>query len=118
LETRGHGQLFQNVTLALKCRLLYLHKMAITWDEAKRTKTLAERGLDFADAGEVLRGDRFTRRDDRRSYGEVRYITAGYLGSRFVVIVWTQRGDNQRIISMRYGHEWEEKHYETQMDRS
>lgn len=84
----------------------------------KRAKALSERGLDFADAAEVFAGVQFTRRDDRRSYGEVRYITAGYLGSRFVVIVWTQRGDNQRIISMRYGHEQEEKRYQAQMGRS
>jgi uncharacterized DUF497 family protein len=32
--------------------------------------------------------------------------------------VWTQRGDNQRIISMRYGHEQEEKRYQAQMGRS
>jgi uncharacterized DUF497 family protein len=92
--------------------------MAITWDEAKRAKTLAERGLDFADAAKVFQGDQFTRRDDRHTYGEVRYITAGYLETRFVVIVWTPRGNSRRIISMRYGHEQEEKHYATQMDRS
>ena len=92
--------------------------MAITWDETKRAKTLAERGLDFADAAEVFQGDQYTRRDDRHSYGEVRYITAGYLGSRFVVIVWTSRGSNRRIISMRYGHEQEENRYEAQMGRS
>ncbi len=43
--------------------------MAITWDEAKRAKTLAERGLDFADATKVLAGDRYTRTDDRRDCG-------------------------------------------------
>lgn len=92
--------------------------MAITWDESKRAKTLVERGLDFADAAEVFQGAQFTRRDDRHSYGEVRYITAGYLGSRFVVIVWTPRGNNRRIISMRFGHEQEKSRYETQMGRS
>ena len=92
--------------------------MTITWDETKRAKTLTERGLDFADAAEVFRGDQFTRRDERYSYGEVRYITAGYIGARLVVIVWTPRGNNRRIISMRFGHEREEKHYATQMGRS
>ena len=50
--------------------------MAITWDEAKRRKTLHERGLDFADAEIVFAGDFYTRRDDRQDYGEPRYITA------------------------------------------
>jgi uncharacterized DUF497 family protein len=31
-------------------------------------------------------------------------------------LVWTPRGDDQRIISMRYGHADEEAHYEEQMD--
>jgi uncharacterized DUF497 family protein len=92
--------------------------MAITWNKAKRAKTLVERGLDFADAAEVFQGDQFTRRDDRHSYGEVRYITAGYLGSRFVVIVRTPRDSNRRIISMGYGHEQEEKRFEAQIGRS
>jgi uncharacterized protein len=40
--------------------------MVITWDEAKRAKTLAERGVDFADAEKVFAGIHFDRIDDRR----------------------------------------------------
>jgi uncharacterized DUF497 family protein len=38
----------------------------MAWDETKRRRTLAERGLDFADAGKVFAGNHFTRLDDRR----------------------------------------------------
>jgi uncharacterized protein len=55
--------------------------MALTWNETKRRRTLVERGLDFADAEKVFAGNRFTRLDDRRDYGEPRYVTAGYLES-------------------------------------
>jgi uncharacterized DUF497 family protein len=34
-----------------------------------------ERGLDFADAGQVFAGEVRTAVDDRRDYGEDRYIT-------------------------------------------
>ena len=34
----------------------YNNPMAITFDPAKRERTLSERGLDFADAGEVFAG--------------------------------------------------------------
>lgn len=88
----------------------------ITWDEIKRAKTLAERGLDFADAHLVFAGRRITVPDDRKEYGEARFITAGWLRGRFVIVVWTARGDGQRIISMRYGHADEEEYYEEQMD--
>jgi uncharacterized DUF497 family protein len=90
--------------------------MTITWDEAKRQKTLKERGLDFADAKMVFAGRSMTLPDERRDYAEPRFITAGWLAGRFVVIVWTPRGGSRRIISMRYGHADEEAYYEEQMD--
>ncbi|MGH6913312.1 MAG: BrnT family toxin [Geminicoccales bacterium] len=65
--------------------------LAITWDEMKRRRTLVERGLDLADAEKVFAGNRYTRLDDRRDYGEPRY-------GRFVVIAWTPRGGRRRII--------------------
>jgi uncharacterized DUF497 family protein len=76
----------------------------ITYDAAKRAKTLAERGLDFEDAAEVFAGVTATDRDERQDYGEDRYITAGFLRGRMVVLVWTPKGDVRRIISMRYCH--------------
>jgi uncharacterized DUF497 family protein len=35
--------------------------MVTTCDETKRRRTLAERGLDFADAEKIFAGNRFTR---------------------------------------------------------
>jgi uncharacterized DUF497 family protein len=61
----------------------------ITFDKAKREQTLARRGLDFADASEVFKGLHTVLADDRFDYGERRYISAGYLRRRMVVIVWT-----------------------------
>jgi hypothetical protein len=91
--------------------------MTFTWDERKRQRTLAARGLDFADAERVFAGRHFDLSDDRRDYGEPRIITAGYLDDRFVVVTWTPRGDGRRIISMRYGHADEEAYYEEEMGR-
>lgn len=90
--------------------------MKITFDPAKRETTLRERGLDFADAGAVFAGRTFNRADDRFDYGEPRIITAGFLRSRMVVIVWTPRGETRHIISMRYCHAKEEKNWREQMD--
>lgn len=86
--------------LIQKCPSLHFAKMA-TWDEAKRTKTLAERGLDFANAERVFAGPTATFADSRKDYGEPRNITLGLLDGRHVVIVWTPRTDGRRIISMR-----------------
>jgi uncharacterized DUF497 family protein len=87
-----------------------------TWDEAKRRATLAGRGLDFADAELVFAGKQFTRGDDRRDYGEKRVITVGFLDGRFVVVTWTPRDGDRRIISMRYGHDREKERFERYLD--
>jgi uncharacterized DUF497 family protein len=81
----------------------------ITFDPAKRDKTLAERGLDFKDAPGLFSGDELTREDARVDYGEDRFVTAGYLAGRMVVLVWTQRGSATHIISMRHAHAKEER---------
>jgi len=83
--------------------------MNIRFDQAKRDKTLEERGLDFARAEEIFAGQHLTRIDDRQEYGEDRYITAGMLDGRIVIIVWTPRGETCRIISMRKANEREIK---------
>ena len=82
--------------------------MRITCDPAKRVKTLAERGLDFADAAQIFTGLHATLEDTRRDYGERRFISAGLLLGRLVVLVWTPRGAARRIISMRHAHAEEE----------
>lgn len=85
----------------------------------KRDRTLAERGLDFAEAESVLDGpDRAMAEDDRRDYGEIRYITAGYLHERMVVIVWTPRGTDRHVISMRHCHADEEKIWRAKIDQA
>ena len=83
----------------------------IAFDPEKRDKTLAERGLDFARAGEVFGGRHFTAEDLREKYTEPRYITVGKLDGRLVVMVWTPRGGARRIISMRKANEREQERY-------
>ena len=83
--------------------------MRITCDPKKREALLRERGLDMRRAKEVFAGTHLTRVDDRFDYGEPRYISAGWLDERIVVLVWTPRGVSRRIISIRHCHEREAK---------
>ena len=92
--------------------------MAITFDPAKRDLTLKHRGIDFVRAGEVFAGLTATIADDRFDYGETRYITAGHLDGRLIVMVWTQRGGARHVISMRHCHAKEEKIWRRRMERS
>jgi uncharacterized DUF497 family protein len=64
--------------------------MRITFDPAKRDKTLAERGLDFADAALVFAGITLEVEDSRKKYGEPRIICYDYLEKRLVVVGYTR----------------------------
>ena len=75
--------------------------MEVTYDKAKRRQTLDERGLDFADAGKLLDGVRFTQIDDRFDYPEPRYQTYGRIDERLVMMAWTPTPNGIRVISMR-----------------
>jgi uncharacterized DUF497 family protein len=81
--------------------------MNITYDPAKRARTLAERGLDFVRADEVFTATHRTVPDDRTDYGESRFVTIGWLDERMVVLVWTPRLNACRVISMRKANERE-----------
>ena len=62
---------------------------------------MAERGLDFEDATKVFAGLTLTLPDERQDYGEDRYQTYGLLGDRLVMVVWTPRGEDRHVFSMR-----------------
>jgi uncharacterized protein len=90
--------------------------MPIDYDPDKRAATLLHRGLDMADAAVVFVGPTLTFPDLRQAYGEERMVTYGLLESRMVVIAWTQRGNNKRVISMRKANEREQARYLNQLD--
>ena len=75
--------------------------MGITFDPAKRARTLAERGLDFADAAEIFAGITAEAEDTREDYGETRIVCFGQLRGRLVQVVYTPRGADRHITSTR-----------------
>ena len=81
--------------------------MRITYDPAKRERTLVDRGLDFEDALEVFRGVTVEIEDERKDYGEPRIICFGTLYGRLVVVGYTPRGSTRHIFSMRKANDRE-----------
>lgn len=79
----------------------HINSVGITYDPRKRQRTPAERGLDFEHAKTVFSGVTLTLLDDREDYGEPRFQTYGLLGRRLVMVVWTPRGADRHVISMR-----------------
>lgn len=92
--------------------------MDISFDESKRQRTLAERGLDFADAVLVVREVHFDVPNERRDYGESRIATFGPLRGRMATLIWTPRGASRRIISMRHANDRERARFEKHLGRS
>jgi len=80
----------------------------ISYDQAKRERTFAERGLDFEDATVVFAGPTFEVEDRRQDYGEARIICFGVLADRLVVVGYTPRGADRHVFSMRKANEREQ----------
>jgi hypothetical protein len=88
--------------------------MDYQWDRNKARTNLQAHGIDFADAVTALEDAAgITLEDDDPD--EERFVTLGVdaLG-RLLVVVYTHRGDNIRLISARRATQRERKVYESQ----
>jgi hypothetical protein len=91
--------------------------MNLEWDDAKRTKTLAERGLDFGDVASVDWSLALTAEVARTDYAETRFVTMAPIAGRLCVFAWCWRGDALRVISLRKANDREGKRYEEALHR-
>ena len=82
--------------------------MRISYDPAKRQRTLEDRGLDFEDSILVFEGLTVEVEDTRKDYGEQRVMCFGLLEGRLVVIGYTPRGSVRHIFSMRKANDREQ----------
>jgi uncharacterized DUF497 family protein len=82
------------------------------WDELKNKENIRKHGLDFADAWEIFQAPMLIDRDNREDYGEERWIAIGFLGERAVVVLFTERNDTIRIISLRKALKYERIKFE------
>ncbi|MEJ7137522.1 BrnT family toxin [Amphibiibacter pelophylacis] len=82
--------------------------MYITFDPAKRERTLSERGIDSADAKAVFEGPTLELEDVRNDYGEQRILCYGFLDQRLVVVGYVARGEDRHVFSMRKANDREQ----------
>ncbi len=88
--------------------------MSYQWDPAKARANRAKHGISFADAVAVFEDPRSITLDDRHP-DEDRYVTVGlYFLGRVVVVCWTLRDEEVRLISARKAtraelHEYQEE---------
>lgn len=72
------------------------------WDEVKNRRNVGKHGVDFSLAQRFDWGAAHIVEDDRRDYGETRYIARGFAEDGMAYhVVYTLRGEFVRIISMR-----------------
>ena len=72
------------------------------WDEEKAEKNLRKHGIYFEDAAFVfLDENKIDEFDEIHSDFEDRYKTIGRVG-KILAVIYTERGDRNRIISARY----------------
>lgn len=84
--------------------------MEFEWDEEKRARILADRGLDFVAARLFFDGRPALDQGSPRG-GEERFKTTAYINDELLTLVWCRREDNVRVITMRRAHEKEIRAY-------
>lgn len=91
--------------------------MSFEWNETKRAENVRERGIDFADVLDLFDSpETMVFRDDRKNYGEPRFILLGPLRRKLYQVVFTPRGQNIRIISARRANKRERRLYDKLRD--
>ncbi len=73
--------------------------MGFQWDENKSSANEAKHGISFLQAARIFRGPVLKRPDNRRDYGEKRFIALGVFDGVVIRVVFAERGSDIRIIS-------------------
>ena len=90
--------------------------MQITYDPAKDSRNVEERGLSFARVWDFEWSTALIVEDDRFDYGECRYRAMGFIGDRLHVVVFPPRGDAVHVISFRKANKREVKSYDQETE--
>lgn len=86
--------------------------MKYEWDEAKNRLNIRNHGIDFIDVPSMFQHPMVMFLDQRKDYGEDRWIGIGILKTILAVVVFTEPANETiRIISARKATKHEEQIY-------
>jgi uncharacterized DUF497 family protein len=85
------------------------------WDAEKEVQNVHKHGIDFATASLIWDGFISERPDNRRDYGERRFVAFGIAENRVLAVVYTLRRAVRRIISARVADRRERTLYEEEI---
>jgi uncharacterized DUF497 family protein len=87
--------------------------MGSKFDPDKGATNIAKHGVSLVEGEGVLNDPLGLTIEDESSEGEPRWITIGAnAGGELLVVVWTERDDGERLISVRRATAKERKEYE------
>ncbi len=90
--------------------------MKFTWDEEKNAINRQKHGIDFDDVSTVFEKPMMTFLDQRKEYGEDRWVGIGWLRDILAVIVFTEPDDETiRLISARKAKRHEAQIYKQEI---
>jgi uncharacterized DUF497 family protein len=84
--------------------------MEFEWDAAKRLANIEKHKIDLASGVALFDGRPIYRYPSPR-LGEDRFVSIGWLAGDLVALVWMQRGDVTRLISLRRARNGEKREF-------
>ncbi len=85
--------------------------MSFEWDASKAASNLRKHDVDFEAAANAFEDPFAIDAADELIDGERRYNRIGMAGDHLIVVTYTWRGENCRIISARKADRHERRHY-------
>lgn len=86
--------------------------MNTTFDPLKEAANLAKHGISLAEAARLDWDMALVSLDDRQDYGELRQVALAPMDGRLWVVVFTDRPEGRRVISLRKANLREYRRYE------
>jgi uncharacterized DUF497 family protein len=75
--------------------------MRFEWDPEKNRENRRKHGFSLPDGKAVFQDANYLDERDDRDYGEERWVAIGWVGPVIAYVVYTDRGDVRRLISVR-----------------
>jgi uncharacterized protein len=91
--------------------------MGFQWNVAKSAANEAKHGISFDQAVQIFRNPWLKRPDDRRDYGETRFLALGVYDGTVLCVVYTERDGDIRLISARKANRHEREAYQGRQTR-
>lgn len=85
--------------------------MNIEFDPNKDKININQHQLSLSQADRIEWDTLYATEDKRHNYGEIRMVGYAFIGIRLYCVVYTDRGNSRRIISLRKANNREKRNY-------